>query len=104
MQHSFRHYVNNRLSRETSILKAGRAELIGHEGDDTNERVYIEPSPIIELKAAVDGLPMIDDLVPGEEGAGPVQLRPFHQRKLHVISPLSLVNIEHRWPYGLAGG
>ena len=65
VQHSFRHYVNNRLSRETSIPKAVRIELIGHEGDDTNERVYIEPSPIVELKVAIDALPVIDDLLLG---------------------------------------
>ena len=65
VQHSFRHYVNNRLSRETSIPKAVRIELIGHEGDGTNERVYTDPSPIAELKAAVDALPVIDDLLPG---------------------------------------
>lgn len=64
VQHSFRHYVNNRLSRETAIPKAVRIELMGHEGDDTNERVYIEPSPILALKAAVDTLPVIDDLLP----------------------------------------
>lgn len=65
VQHSFRHYVNNRLSRETSIPKAVRIELIGHEGDGTNERVYIDPSPIADLKAAVNALPVIDDLLAG---------------------------------------
>lgn len=66
VQHSFRHYVNDRLARVTTIPKVVRIELMGHEGDDTNERVYIEPSPIRELQIAINALPVIDGLPVGK--------------------------------------
>ena len=65
VNHSFRHFVNDRLSRVTTIPKLVRIELVGHEGDDTNERVYTEPSPLRDLQVAINALPVVDDLVPG---------------------------------------
>ena len=65
VMHSFRHYVNDRLSRETAIPKLVRIELIGHEGEGTNERVYVEPSPLRELQAAINALPVVDGLTGG---------------------------------------
>lgn len=61
--HSFRHYVNDKLSRDVTIPKVVRVELIGHEGEDTNERVYVEPSPIRDLQVAINRLPVVEHLV-----------------------------------------
>ncbi|WP_157970974.1 site-specific integrase [Pseudogemmobacter bohemicus] len=62
VNHSFRHFVNDRLSRVTTIPKPLRIELVGHEGDDINERVYAEPSPLRGLQVAINALPVVDDL------------------------------------------
>lgn len=63
VKHSFRHFVNDRLSRVPKIPKLVRIELIGHEGKDTNERIYVKASPIRELQTAINALPVVDALL-----------------------------------------
>lgn len=63
VNHSFRHFVNDKLSRVTTIPKLVRIELVGHEGGDTNERVYAEPSPLRDLQVAINALPVVVDQV-----------------------------------------
>lgn len=61
--HSFRHYMNDTLARETSVPKIVRLELIGHEGEDTNESVYTKGAAISELHKAINHLPVVESLV-----------------------------------------
>lgn len=57
--HALRHYVNNLLLHETEVPKAVRLDLIGHEGEGTNERVYSEESKLAELQRAIECLPAV---------------------------------------------
>ncbi|MRX50886.1 hypothetical protein GI374_10590 [Paracoccus sp. S-4012] len=57
--HSMRHYVKDQLEFHTTIPARVRLDLMGHEGNDLHSRVYGDPSPLSELKAAIEKLPVV---------------------------------------------
>ena len=58
--HSLRHYANNMLLKNAAIPDAVRLDLIGHEADDMNTRIYRDPTPLDVLRDAINSsLPVI---------------------------------------------
>ena len=57
--HSLRHYISDCLQRDPEVKQKAQDDLLGHESSGTGNRVYGEPTPLADLKAAVDRLPAV---------------------------------------------
>jgi integrase len=57
--HSMKHYVQNVLSRDTTVPDVIVREIVAHEGKDIHETVYEKGSPIEDLKYAIERLPIV---------------------------------------------
>jgi len=57
--HSMRHYARDQLALDPTIPEKVRYDLIGHEAIDVDTRTYGEASPLMDLQAAINKLPIV---------------------------------------------
>jgi hypothetical protein len=65
--HSLRHFVNNQIRDLNDVPCLVRLNIMGQEADDTNDRVYSEPSELPVLKAVIERLPAYWELTEKKE-------------------------------------